>query len=58
MTAWQAGRRERIIFLHEQRGNVIENKGPLLEMLGRSWNVIDSKADNRRNRECNRKQRR
>jgi hypothetical protein len=34
-------------FLHEQRGNVTENKGPLWKTSARSGNVIDCKGDKR-----------
>ena len=49
---------ERILFLNEQCGNVIENKGPLWKRLGQSRNVIDYKGDKIIKREYYRKQRR
>jgi hypothetical protein len=35
---------KRILFLTEQSGNVIENKGPLWKTWGRSWNVYEKKV--------------
>jgi hypothetical protein len=33
---------ERISFLNERTGNVVENKGPLWKTWGRSWNVYEN----------------
>jgi hypothetical protein len=35
---------EKNSFLAERRGNVIENKGPLWKIWGRSWNVYENKG--------------
>ena len=45
-------REKEFFFLTEQRGNVIENKGPLWKTLGRSGNVYENKGDALRRREC------
>ena len=35
---------ERNSFLTDRNGNVIENKGPLWETWGQSWNVYENKG--------------
>jgi hypothetical protein len=35
---------QRIRFLHERSGNVIENKGPLWKTFEQSWNLNENKA--------------
>jgi hypothetical protein len=41
-----------ILFLQEQRGNVIENKGELWKKPEQGGNVYENKGDPRLKREC------
>jgi hypothetical protein len=36
--------KQEFFFLHEQSGNVYENKGPLWKKWRRSWNVYENKG--------------
>ncbi len=45
-------REKEFFFLTEQRGNVIENKGPLWKTRGLSGNVYENKGDAGGMREC------